>query len=154
MIPAIRPLLLGGIVVALMTACSPSPTPPPTPTITVEAAAQAYSAFSASWIGIYNDRLNADAAAANADLGNVARYARTLADAYSAFAAGVREIEFPSSLRPRVQQELDAVVVLIALAGQLEQAPSNLPVKTQLQDALARVGARSAAVEAALGLSH
>ena len=154
MIPAIRPLLLGAIVAALMTACSPSPTPPPTPTVTVEAAAKAYSAFSARWTGAYNDRLNSDSAAADADPANVARYAHTLADAYSAFADGVRAIEFPGSLRPIVQQELDAVDVLVALANQLERAPTDLSVRTQLQDAVGRVGERSATVDAALGLSH
>lgn len=146
-------LLIGSLFV-LLVGCSPAPTPVPAPTVTVEEAAQAYSAFSASWVGTYNDTLNAEAAAADADQANVAQYARTLADAYAAFAKGIRTLEFPTSLGPTVQQELDAVDVLVALARQLETAPSNLSVKTQLQEAVGRVGQRSAAVEEALGISH
>ena len=140
--------------VALVAACSPAPTPSPSPTVTVEEAAQAYSDFSASWVGTYNGLLNAEAAAADVDQANVAHYARTLAEAYEAFAQGIRTIEFPTSIAPMVQQELDAVDVLVALARQLENAPSNLSVKTQLQEAIGRVGQRSGAVEAALGLFH
>ena len=154
MISALRALFFGALLTASVTACSPAPTPIPTSTVTIEQAAQAYSAFSTSWTGEYTDVLNADAAAADADLDNVAQYARTIANAYDAFGRGIRAIAFPTAIQPTVQQELEAVDVLVALGKQLERDSSNLSIKMQLQEALARVGQRSGAVEVGLGLQH
>ena len=147
-------LLLATILSLFLVGCSPAPSPTPTSTVTIQQAAESYSAFSTTWTGTYTDRLNADAAAADADPEKVAQYARTLVEAYGAFEDGIRSIEFPDSLQPTVQQELDAVDVLVALARQLTQGPINLSVKSELQNALGRVGQRSAAVELALGLHH
>ena len=120
----------------------------------MEQASHAYAAFSTSWIAKYNEVLNSDAAAADADPKNVTQYARTIAEAYEAFGLGIRAIAFPPSIQAAVRQELEAVDVLVSLARQLESDSSNVIVRTQLQDALGRVGQTSGAVETALGVRH
>lgn len=144
-------LLLG---FALLIGCSPAPTPRPSTSATVEAAAQAYSAFVRSWSDEHAADLNAKSSAADADQSLVGEYATTLADAYQAFGDGVRAIDFPGSVRPEVDRELDTIDVLVGLANRLADSPSDMAVKTELQRALARAAESSASVEAVLGVSR
>ena len=151
MIRAIGTLILP---LAVLIACSPAPTPLPTSTATIESAAEAYSAFVASWTDEHADEVNAAAAAADTDASQVDEYATILADAYQAFGDGLRAIEFPESVQTEVDRELDTTGVLVGLARQLAATPSDASVKTELHQALARVAQSSASVEAALGLSN
>ena len=102
----------------------------------------------------HGDEINVAAAAADADPARVATYARTLADAYGSFAEDLKAIAMPGSVRPAAEREVEAVEVLVGLAGELEAAPSDASIRAQLQEALARVARTSAELEALLGISN
>ena len=142
------------VLLVAVAACSPAPTPPPTTSVTTEAAAAAYSAFLDAWTQEHGDEINAAAAAADDDPAQVAAYARTLVDAYGSFAEDLEAIPMPGSVRPAADREVAAVEVLVGLAGQLEATPDDASIRTQLQEAMARVARASAEIEALLGLSN
>lgn len=149
-----RVLLLSGAVVVLMAGCSPGPTPSPSATVTLEAAARAYSGLMSGWIETYADTLNKESSTAGHDRAAFAQYAATLRDAYGSLSRGVALIGVPQSVKPAVDAELESMNTLVALATQLVDDPMNSALRSELANALGRVTQRSAAVDAALGLSH